>query len=80
MLPGMRRGALCCMSDCFLFHKSPMLHVQPLCFMLDLLRRAGCVCRFLPYVGQATIIMNDYPYVKYGLIAVLALFVLTSKE
>lgn len=40
----------------------------------------GRVVGFLPYVGQATIIMNDYPYVKYGLIGVLALFVLTSKE
>ena len=37
-------------------------------------------CRFLPYVGQVTIIMNDYPYLKYALIGVLALFVITSKE
>lgn len=37
-------------------------------------------CRFLPYVGQVTIIMNDYPYLKYALIGVLALFVIISKE
>lgn len=40
----------------------------------------GRVIGFLPYVGQVTIIMNDYPYVKYALIGVLAIFVLTSKE
>ena len=37
-------------------------------------------CRFLPYVGQVTIIMNDYPYLKYALIGVLALFVIMSKD
>lgn len=37
-------------------------------------------CRFLPYVGMVTIIMNDYPMLKYGLIAVLAILVITSKE
>jgi hypothetical protein len=36
--------------------------------------------RFLPYVGMVTIIMNDYPMLKYGLIAVLAVLVITSKE
>jgi signal peptidase len=40
----------------------------------------GRVVGYLPYVGQVTIIMNDYPMVKYVLIGVLALFVLTSKE
>lgn len=38
------------------------------------------LCRFLPYVGMVTIIMNDYPMLKYGLIAVLAILVITSKE
>jgi signal peptidase len=37
-------------------------------------------CRFLPYVGMVTIIMNDYPMLKYGLIAVLGILVITSKE
>ena len=35
---------------------------------------------FLPHIGRVTIIMNDYPMFKYALIAVLAVFVLTSKE
>ncbi len=40
-----------------------------------------CVLRrYLPHVGRVTIIMNDYPIVKYLLIAVLGLFVVTSKE
>lgn len=37
-------------------------------------------CRFLPYVGQVTIIMNDYPALKIGLILILGLFVIFSKE
>ena len=41
--------------------------------------RSHC-CRFLPYVGQVTIIMNDYPALKYALIGVLAVFVILSKE
>jgi hypothetical protein len=35
---------------------------------------------FLPHVGRVTIIMNDYPLVKYALIGILGLFVVTSKE
>ena len=37
-------------------------------------------CRYLPHIGRVTIIMNDYPMFKYALIAVLGIFVLTSKE
>lgn len=37
-------------------------------------------CRCLPYVGQVTIILNDYPKLKYLLIGVLGLFVFTSNE
>eukprot|EP00887_Chlorella_sp_A99_P007335 scaffold2.g7335.t1 len=40
----------------------------------------GKVVGFLPYVGRVTIIMNDFPMIKYALIAVLGLFVITSKE
>ena len=40
----------------------------------------GRVVGFLPHVGRVTIIMNDYPAVKYALIGVLGLFVITSKE
>ena len=42
-------------------------------------RPAPC-CRYLPHIGRVTIIMNDYPMFKYALIAVLGIFVLTSKE
>jgi hypothetical protein len=38
------------------------------------------VRRYLPLIGQATIIMNDYPYVKYLLIGILGIFVITSKD
>ena len=34
----------------------------------------------LPYVGIVTIIMNDYPYVKYAVILALALSVILSKD
>ncbi|GAB4820273.1 hypothetical protein N2152v2_007319 [Parachlorella kessleri] len=40
----------------------------------------GRVVGYLPHVGRVTIIMNDYPFVKYLLIAVLGLFVVTSRE
>lgn len=34
----------------------------------------------LPYVGMVTIYLNDYPAVKFILVGVMALFVLTSKD
>lgn len=40
----------------------------------------GRVVGFLPAIGRVTIIMNDYPAVKYALIGMLGLFVVTSKE
>ena len=35
---------------------------------------------YLPYIGMVTIIMNDYPAVKYVLVGLMGLFVLTTKE
>ena len=35
---------------------------------------------YLPHVGMVTIIMNDYPLVKFLLIGVLGLLVVTGKE
>ena len=35
---------------------------------------------YLPYIGMVTIIMNDYPMLKYALIGLLGLLVLTNKE
>lgn len=40
----------------------------------------GRAAGFLPHVGRVTIIMNDYPYVKYGVIGLLGLLVITSRE
>ncbi|GFH05716.1 signal peptidase I [Haematococcus lacustris] len=34
----------------------------------------------LPNVGIITILMNDYPYLKFALIGVLGLLVITNKE
>ena len=35
---------------------------------------------FLPYVGMITIILNDYPQVKYALLGCLAFYVLSHRE
>eukprot|EP00455_Lapot_gusevi_P000625 TRINITY_DN1028_c0_g1_i1.p1 TRINITY_DN1028_c0_g1~~TRINITY_DN1028_c0_g1_i1.p1 ORF type:complete len:207 (-),score=58.59 TRINITY_DN1028_c0_g1_i1:47-601(-) len=43
----------------------------------DLLGRAK---GFLPYVGMVTILLNDYPYMKYALVGLMGLFVLTTRE
>lgn len=58
------------------------VHANSACNMVVLKGSRADVfgCRFLPYVGMVTIIMNDYPMLKYGLIAVLAVLVITSKE
>eukprot|EP00940_MAST-03C_sp_MAST-3C-sp2_P002474 g2474.t1 len=34
----------------------------------------------LPYVGMITILLNDYPKVKYVLVGLMGFFVLTSRE
>ncbi len=34
----------------------------------------------LPYLGMVTILLNDYPALKYVLVGLMGLFVLTSKE
>jgi len=40
----------------------------------------GRAVGYLPSVGMVTIWMNDHPWLKYGLIGVLGLLVVTSKE
>ena len=35
---------------------------------------------FCPYVGIATIILNDYPYLKWCILIIMGIFVLTSKD
>nr|GEV45152.1 pentatricopeptide repeat-containing protein At1g52620 [Tanacetum cinerariifolium] len=39
----------------------------------------GRAVGFLPYVGYVTIIMTDYPFIKYALIGALGLLAITSK-
>jgi len=34
----------------------------------------------LPYVGMVTILLNDYPMIKYILVGLMALFVVTEKQ
>ncbi len=34
----------------------------------------------VPYVGMVTILLNDYPPLKYVLISLMGLFVLTTRE
>ena len=34
----------------------------------------------LPYVGMVTIVLNDYPALKYVLVGIMGLFVLTNKD
>lgn len=43
----------------------------------DILGKAVCTLR---YVGMVTIALNDYPVLKYVLVGMMGLFVLTSKE
>ena len=43
----------------------------------DILGRARGTLR---YLGMVTIILNDYPALKYVLIGIMGLFVLTNKE
>lgn len=35
---------------------------------------------FLPYVGMVTILMNEYPNLKYAILGILALYVLLHRE
>ncbi|KAI9314127.1 signal peptidase I, partial [Dichotomocladium elegans] len=40
----------------------------------------GKVRGFVPYVGMLTILMNDYPWMKFALLGVVGLFVLVHRE
>lgn len=35
---------------------------------------------FVPYIGIVTILMNDYPQLKYVILATLGIFVLVKRE
>ena len=40
----------------------------------------GAGVAFVPYLGMVTILLNDYPMLKYVLVGLMGLFVLTGKE
>ena len=40
----------------------------------------GRIRMFVPYIGIATIILNDYPLLKWGILIIMGIFVLTSKD
>ena len=40
----------------------------------------GRTVGFLPYVGMVTIVMNDYPIVKWVTVGLMGFFVLCTKE
>ena len=40
----------------------------------------GRIRGFLPYIGILTILLNDYPMLKWTVLALMAIMVLTSKD
>jgi hypothetical protein len=38
------------------------------------------VTGYLPYIGILTILLNDYPYLKWGVLLIMGIMVLTSKD
>jgi len=40
----------------------------------------GHAIAFLPYIGHVTVQLTDYPLVKYVMVGLMGIFVLTSKE
>lgn len=40
----------------------------------------GRIRAFLPYIGILTILLNDYPSLKWAVLGIMAIMVLTSKD
>lgn len=40
----------------------------------------GRIKGYLPRIGILTILLNDYPYLKYAVLGIMGLLVLTSKD
>lgn len=56
---------------------------QPLYGNRDVITRddiIGVVATYLPYGGMVTIILNDYPLIKYGVLAFMGILVLTGRD
>lgn len=53
---------------------------QPLPLWLTRDSVLGTARASLPYLGMATVLLNDYPLLKYVLVGLMGLYVLTTKE
>lgn len=40
----------------------------------------GVITTYFPYGGMVTIILNDYPLVKYGVLGLMAILVFTGRD
>lgn len=40
----------------------------------------GRIKGFLPYIGILTILLNDYPMLKWGVLLIMGIMVLTSND
>lgn len=40
----------------------------------------GTAVASIPYIGYVTILLQDYPVLKYALVSIMGIFVLTGKE
>jgi len=49
-------------------------------FWLERKDMIGKAKGFVPYIGIVTILMNDYPQLKYVVLATLGIFVLVRRE
>lgn len=78
-----RAGQACERSGCLTCQNASHFICIPYAFVQEWLSREhimGRAAGYLPGVGMITIVMNDYPWLKFGLIGLLGLLVLTTKE
>ena len=40
----------------------------------------GRIRMIVPYIGIVTIILNDYPILQWGILIIMGIFILTSKD
>ncbi|WFC98064.1 signal peptidase I [Malassezia yamatoensis] len=59
------------MDDIMLYNGARWLHSDQI---------VGCVMGYLPYVGYVTLIMNDYPMLKYIVLGLLGVSMLFERE
>ena len=61
-------------------HPATLTSATPAPFSPRIIQLTRSLRRARPQIGMVTIIMNDYPIVKYILVGLMGLFVLTTKE